>query len=106
MRRAAPTGLSRSMHTVAAMTGPVVSDDLRVHIEMFERALATLWSRPMSADTRSALATIRASWNVLADAAFGPIDRSRACAWCGKSSVQPGPRCAHCWHRLADACAL
>jgi hypothetical protein len=81
--------------------GPIAATDLRRHIETFEQTVATLWDRPLAAETRSALAAIRTSWSALADAAFGAIDRSRACPSCRRSNVQAGPRCMYCWHRLA-----
>jgi hypothetical protein len=83
------------------MPGRIAATDLRLHIETFENAVSTCWDRTLDPGTRSAFAAMRASWNVLADAAFGAIERSRACPSCRRSNVQPGPRCVFCWHRLA-----
>jgi len=92
--------MARRVHCDRSMIGPIAATHLRLKIETFEQTVSTLWEQTMPPDIRSALAAIRASWNALADAAFGAIDRSRACPSCNRSNVQSGPRCVFCWHRL------
>lgn len=83
------------------MIGPIAATQLRLQIEGFEQAVATLWDQPMPPELRAALTAVRASWNTLADAAFGAIERSRGCPSCKRDGTQSGPRCRYCWHRLA-----
>ena len=82
------------------MIGRIPLTDLRIHIEAFEYAISELSGQTMDSTTRSAFAHVRASWKLLADTAFGAIERTRACPSCQRSNVQPGPRCVFCWHRL------